>query len=340
VQQAPIRAAVVGYGFIGRRHAQLLEAHPEVELVAICDNQTALAEEAPEGLAFYTDLEALLFGPNRPDVLHICTPNYLHIPQALAAVSAGCHVVVEKPMGLRAVDCEELLTAASNRDRKVFVVMQNRYTPAAQWLRTLITENRLGRILYAQVSCFWNRDDRYYLPSSWRGKRAQDGGVLYTQFSHFVDTLYWLLGPLTDFRAVMQNLHHRQTTEIEDTGSVQFRFLGGGIGTFQFTTAVWDRNMESSLTLVGERGSLRVGGQYMNAVEYCHIQGYEMPTLPPALPPNEYGLYQGSASNHSYVIQNVVDTLRGRATPATDGTDGLAVVQLLEAMYKAAGIVI
>jgi predicted dehydrogenase len=322
-------------GFIGYRHAALLAHSPGVQLVAACDVDPHKAAGLPAGVAFHLELDTLLQDA-QPNVLHICTPNHLHLSQALTALAAGCHVVIEKPMGLSHGECLRVVEEARKVRREVFVVMQNRYTPAAQWLKTLIQEGRLGRVLYTQVNCFWNRDERYYTPGSWRGQRHTDGGALYTQFSHFVDTLYWLLGPFTDIQARMTR--QRGRVEIEDTGVVQFGLPGGGQGTFQFSTAVWDQNLESSITLLGERGSVRVGGQYMNRVEACHIENYTAPQLPEANPPNQYGPYQGSAANHSYVIKNVIATLRGQARPYTPGEEGAEVVRLIEEMYRSAGL--
>jgi predicted dehydrogenase len=245
-------------------------------------------------------------------------------------------VVLEKPMGLRAAECQQLMDAAALANRQVFCVMQNRFTPAVQWLRQVLAEGRLGRLLLANVHCLWNRDARYYTQPNWKGTRQQDGGTLFTQFSHFIDLLYVLVGEVHTLHGSVQNATHGAAIEIEDTGHFTFRFGEQGMGTLSFTTSVWGRNLESSLTLVGEHGSVKLGGQYMNTVEQCHIRDYTLPELPPANPPNHYGAYQGSAANHGLFYQNVLDVLLHGATPSTTPQEGLAVVRIIEQLYAAA----
>jgi UDP-N-acetyl-2-amino-2-deoxyglucuronate dehydrogenase len=211
--------------------------------------------------------------------------------------------------------------------------MQNRYSPPAAWLKRVVDEGRLGQVYVVQLNCFWNRDERYYTPGSWHGTRALDGGTLFTQFSHFVDLLYWVFGDIENIQARFQNFNHQQLTEFEDSGLVTFDLVRGGSGTLQYSTAVWDRNLESSLTVVAERGSLRLGGQYMDKVEYCHLQDYQLPELPPTNPANQYGAYQGSAANHVHVIENVVDTLHHGSQATTNALEGLKVVEIIERIY-------
>ncbi|MBX3100875.1 MAG: Gfo/Idh/MocA family oxidoreductase [Bacteroidetes bacterium] len=329
-----IRIGVVGTGYIGRRHCQIIAQHPDTRLAGVADVQPAAMQgiDAPH----YDSLDALV--QQAPcEVVCLCTPNYLHTGQALEVLASGRHVVIEKPMGLREADCLRVHEAALQAGRQVFVVMQNRFTPTALWLKELLDTGTLGRILMVQINCFWNRDDRYYIPGGWKGDLRQDGGVLFTQFSHFIDILYWLLGDIAEVQAQMDNLTHRHSTHLADSGQVQFRLKdSGALGSLHFSTSVWDRNLESSITLIGERGSVRVAGQYMNEVDYCHIADYQMPELPPANPPNLYGPYQGSAANHHYIFQNLVDTLRRGTPPTIDALQGAAVVRIIEQMYAAA----
>jgi predicted dehydrogenase len=184
-----------------------------------------------------------------------------------------------------------------------------------------------------QLNCYWNRDDRYYKKGGWKGNQQLDGGTLFTQFSHFIDIMYWLFGDITDIQAKFNDFTHAQSTEFEDSGFVNFRFINGGMGAINYSTAVWDTNLESSLTIIGSKGSVKVGGQYMDKVEYCHIDGYEMPELAPTNPANDYGHYKGSANNHHYVIQNVIDTIHGHSTITTNALEGLKVVDIIERIY-------
>jgi len=242
-------------------------------------------------------------------------------------------VVVEKPLALTKADAETIVHTALHTGRLVFCVMQNRYSPPAAWLKQVVSEGRLGQVYLVQLNCFWNRDARYYQPGGWKGTQAQDGGTLFTQFSHFVDLLYWVFGDVTNLAARFRNFTHAGLTEFEDSGLVTFDLLRGGSGTLSYSTAVWDRNLESSLTVVAEHGSLKIGGQYMDQVEYCHLRDYTLPELPPTNPANNYGAFQGSAANHVQVIENVVDTVQRRSFATTNALEGLKVVEMIERIY-------
>lgn len=328
--------AVAGCGHIGKRHAEMISRNPGAELKALCDilPREDLALPEYEGTAFYSSLDELLAAVSAVDVVNICTPNGLHAPMALAALKAGCHVVIEKPMSLNQEDAENILLTAERNKRMVFCVMQNRYSPPSVWIKDLIDSGRLGQVYMVQVNCFWNRDERYYKPGNWHGTKLMDGGTLFTQFSHFIDLMYWLFGDISDVRSRFFDFAHRDLTDFEDTGVVSFLFKRGGVGTFNYSTAVWNRNMESSITIIAEHGSVKIGGQYMNEVEYCHVKDYEMPVLPPTNPGNDYGAYKGSAQNHHYVIDNVVNVLSGKeACATTNAFEGYKVVDIIRRMY-------
>jgi predicted dehydrogenase len=250
------------------------------------------------------------------------------------ALSAGKHVVVEKPMALSKADCETIIFKALQMNKNIFCVMQNRYSPPSAWLKQVVEENLLGKIFMVQLNCYWNRDDRYYKKEGWKGTSDLDGGTLFTQFSHFIDIMYWLFGDIQDIQAKFQDFTHQNSTTFEDSGFVNFNFLNGGMGSINYSTSVWDKNLESSLTIVGEKGSIKVGGQYMDKVEYCHIEGYQMPELAPTNPANDYGAYKGSANNHHYIIENVVSTLKGESTITTNALEGLKVVDIIERIYQ------
>jgi predicted dehydrogenase len=164
----------------------------------------------------------------------------------------------------------------------------------------------------------------------------EDGGTLFTQFSHFIDIMYWLFGDITNIQARFRDFNHQNNTEFEDSGIVSFDFVNGGIGSINFSTSVANVNLESSLTIVAEKGTVKIGGQYMNEVHYCNINDYEMPTLPEGNPANDYGAYKGSAANHVYIIENVVDTLKGRTKITTNALEGLKVVDIIERIYQSA----
>ncbi|TND07721.1 MAG: dehydrogenase [Bacteroidetes bacterium] len=316
----------------------MVRRNPGCELVAVCDvmskESLGLAEIAEP---FYNDIDQLL--ANHPDieVVNICTPNGLHASQSLKALDAGKHVVVEKPMALSKSDCEAVINSALKSGKQVFCVMQNRYSPPSVWMKEIVDQKIIGDVYMVQLNCYWNRDGRYYKKGGWKGVQELDGGTLYTQFSHWVDLLYWLFGDIADVQAKFSDFNHGGLTEFEDSGFVNFRFVRSGIGCINYSTAVWDKNLESSITVVGSKGSVKVGGQYMDKVEYCHIDNYKMPELAPTNPANDYGAYKGSANNHNFVIQNVVDTLNGKTSITTNALEGLKVVDIIERIYALRG---
>lgn len=335
-----IRFALVGCGYIGRKHAALIGAHPEAELVALADTDAkvlaTLQAEASIASA-YSSLSELLAGPDEADVVVIATPNGHHAEAALQCLAAGKHIVLEKPIALTKADAERIIFRALNAHKHVFGVMQNRYSPPVRWLKGLVDDGTLGRVALLEISCFWNRDARYYRAGTWHGTRTLDGGTLYTQFSHFIDILYWIFGDIDAIAARMTSFNHAGLTEFEDSGIVTFRLAeGGGLGSLAFSTSVWDKNMQSSMTVIAEQGTVKIGGQYMDRVEYCHIRDYMMPELPATAPGNNYGSYQGSAANHHHVIDNVVDVLKRRASIATNALEGLKVVEIIERIYREA----
>ncbi len=333
-----IKFAIIGLGFVGKRHATMIQRHPEAGLVGFCDvlPKEELGLEGFENIPVYQDIQELL--QKDFDVLCVCTPNGLHAEHAIKGLEAQKHVVVEKPMGLTKASCEQVIYKSLNVSRNVFVVMQNRYSPPSVWIKEVIDQKLLGDICMVQINCYWNRDDRYYFNNgekhAWKGTNALDGGTLFTQFSHFIDIMYWLFGDITNIQAKFKDFQHQHSTEFEDSGFVSFDFVNGGMGSINYSTAVYEQNMESSLTIIGSKGSVKIGGQYMNEVEYCNIENYEMPELPAANPANDYGAYKGSAANHVYLIENVVDVLKGRKRITTNALEGLKVVEIIEKIYS------
>jgi UDP-N-acetyl-2-amino-2-deoxyglucuronate dehydrogenase len=329
-----IKFAVIGCGHIGKRHAEMVLRNPEAELVALVDS-------APKenlninhfDAAFFSSVDAFLNANLDIDVVNVCTPNGLHADQSIKALEKGYHVVCEKPMGLSKVECERVIFKALQMSKQVFCVMQNRYSPPSVWIKDVVSNNILGEIFMVQLNCYWNRDERYYKKDGWKGKQELDGGTLFTQFSHFIDIMYWLFGDIKNIQGKFKDFTHAHLTDFEDSGFVSFDFINGGMGCINYSTAVANQNLESSITIVGSKGSVKIGGQYMNEVEVCNIEGYEMPTLEASNPPNDYGPYKGSAANHHYVIENVVDTLKGRTTMTTNALEGLKVVEIIERIY-------
>ena len=335
-----IHFAVVGAGHIGKRHCTVIANTPNAKLVAIVDTDEATAKKTGQDyhVPYFSSIKDLLAANLNIDVVNVCTPNGFHKLQTIQSLQSGHHVVCEKPMALAKVDAVEMMNVALEMQKNIFCVMQNRYSPTAVWLKEIIENKLLGNINLVAVNCFWNRDSRYYQTSPWRGSAEFDGGVLFTQFSHYIDTLYWLFGDVKNIVARTHNFNHGNSIAFEDSGVAIFDFVNGGTCSFNFTTTSWDKNFESSISIIGECGSVKVGGQYMNEIEYCHIQNYEMPSLAPSLPANDYGFYKGSAANHEFVIQNVVNHLQ-LGTPITaTPQEGMKVVEIIEAIYTASKV--
>jgi predicted dehydrogenase len=330
-----IKFAVVGCGHIGKRHAEMISRNPDAELVALIDvKQKDLLNIDSFNVPLFNTLTDFLNSGIEVDVINIATPNGFHAAQALECLDAKKHVVIEKPMALNKQDAEKVIFKALNVNKHVFAVMQNRYSPPSVWIKDLIETGKLGKIFMVQLNCYWNRDDRYYKADSWHGKKDLDGGTLFTQFSHFIDILYWLFGDVENIQAKFNDFNHANLTDFEDSGFVSFDFVNGGMGSLNYSTSVWNQNLESSMTIIGEYGSVKIGGQYMDKVEYCHIKDYTMPELAPTNPGNDYGAYKGSAQNHNYVIENVINVLNGDHTITTNAMEGMKVVDIIERIYK------
>lgn len=330
-----LRFAIVGCGRIAARHAQHIANVGQ--LVATCDVLLDRAQQlaAPHGAAPYASIEEMLASEQGIDVVAICTPNGLHAEHTIAAFRAGSHVLCEKPMAISVADCGSMIQAAEGANRRLFIVKQNRFNPPVAAVKRLLDDGGLGRLFSVQLNCFWNRDAAYY-QDTWKGTKALDGGSLYTQFSHFIDLLYWMIGDVKDAYAMVDNYAHKAMVEFEDTGVVALRFHNGVLGTINFTTNAFGGNMEGSLAIFGERGTVKIGGQYLNELEYQRIDGTEITDLPEGNPANSYGHYQGSMSNHDHVYQNVIDVLTRQGVIATNGYEGLKTVEIIDKIYTAA----
>lgn len=337
-----IKFAVIGCGHIGKRHASMINGNPNCELVALCDikDWNSLGLQDYSGVQYFSSVEQLFNSKLEFDVVSIASPNGFHEEHSLLALDKSCHIVVEKPMALSKAGCERIIFKALHKHKQVFCVMQNRYSPPSIWLKEIIEQGVLGKIFMVQINCYWNRDDRYYKPdpktgkpSTWHGTKQLDGGTLFTQFSHFIDLMYWYFGDITNIASRLNDFSHMTSTEFEDSGFVTFDFVEGGMGSLNYSTAVWESNLESSITIVAENGSVKVGGQYMNEVEYCRIKNYEMPVLAECNPPNDYGQYKGSAANHHYIYENIADVIHGSGNITTNALEGLKVVDIIERIY-------
>lgn len=329
-----IRVAVVGCGRIAANHFESFEAHAsECEVVAVCDTDPdALARAVTRtGAAGFGTLEELLAGSDA-DLVVLATPSGLHAIQAIACAGAGRHVVTEKPMATRWADGQAMVAAADRADRHLFVVKQNRRNATVQLLKKAIDEGRFGRIYMVSVNVFWSRPQSYYDSAAWRGTWEFDGGAFMNQASHYVDLLDWLVGPVESVQAYTATL--ARSIEVEDTGVLSIRWRSGALGTMAVTMLTYPKNLEGSITILGEHGSVRLGGVAVNTVEHWEFADTrpEDATVVDA----SYATTSVYGHGHRSYYENVFAVLRGNASPDTDGREGLHSLELLIATYLAA----
>jgi predicted dehydrogenase len=330
-----LRFALVGCGRIGMRHAENIKKVGD--LVAVCDVDQLKTEKFKELYACkaYKDIDDMLGQVSDIDVVSVCTPNGLHAIHAIKSLNSGFNVLCEKPLAISVNDCGEMIKAAERSNKRLFVIKQNRFNPPVAAVKKAIDNNILGKIYSVQLSCFWNRNSDYYL-NSWKGTKNLDGGTLYTQFSHFIDLLYWMVGDIKKVYAMTSNFAHQDDIEFEDTGVVALQFFNGALGTINYTVNSYGQNMEGSLTIFAEKGTVKIGGQYLNELEYQKIQDFNFTDLPEGNKANNYGNYQGSMSNHYEVYQNLVDVIQNGGTILTNMFEGLKTVEIIDKIYESA----
>lgn len=328
-----IKFAIVGCGRIAQRHAEHINTYGQ--LVAVCDIVESKAKVLAEkyDCSAYNSIEALLNGDIDIDVISICSPNGLHARHSIKSLNSGRHVLCEKPMAINVHDCGEMIKAAERNNKRLFAIKQNRFNPPVAAVKQLIDEGKLGKIYSVQLSCFWNRNPDYYA-NSWKGSKDMDGGTLFTQFSHFIDLLYWMIGDVRRVSGFKNNFAHQDTIEFEDTGVVALEFHNGAIGTINYTVNSYGKNMEGSLTIFGEKGTVKIGGQYLNELEYQNIEGIEIKDLPEGNKANNYGKYQGSMSNHGEVYKNLTEVLLNNAPISTNSFEGMKTVEIIDKIYS------
>lgn len=333
-----VRFAILGCGKIGSRHAAKLQEVEGAELVAVCDEipERAEALAAQYGCKAYGSLEELL-ADEEVDFINVCTPSGLHAEHAIASLRGGRHVLSEKPMALTEADARRMVAVAEEAGRMLFVVKQNRYNPPVRLLLGLMEEGRLGTPLSCTVNVVWNRDEAYYASDPWRGTRDLDGGTLYTQASHFADLMLLLMGAPSSLYAMMRT--NKPGIDVEDTGVIAVAFENGAVGSFNYTACASKENREGSMVFVFSNATVKVGGQYLNTIEYFHADGsdaYEIEDE--GVEANDYGTYRGSMSNHHKVFADIArlwndPEARTRLVPGSEGVDA---VRFMEKAHESA----
>ena len=329
-----IKFAIIGCGRIAARHAEQANAYGQ--LVAVCDIVKEKADALAsiyQAQAFYS-IETFLNQNLELDVVVVCTPNGLHATHSIVALQAGYHVLVEKPMAISVSDCEAMMNAASKAGKNLFTVKQNRFNPPVQALKNAMDQDLVGTLFNFQLSCFWNRPADYY-QDSWHGT-ALDGGVLFTQFSHFIDLIYWLFGEAKTVTAITQNFIHQGLMSGEDSGVVLLELASGALGTINYTVNSLEKNVEGSLTIIADKLTLKIGGEYLNTIVYQKGTEIQIANTEIAQLPNEYGSYQGSMSNHHKVYESLVQTLQQNTPYYATAYEAMKTVELIERIYRSA----
>lgn len=326
---------LIGCGRIGARHAEHIAK--QGKLIAVCDTDPIKADSFAKAYhckAYYS-IENLLAKEKTIQVISICTPNGLHAAHSISALNNGNNVLCEKPLATSVIDCNKMIESAEKNKKHLFVIKQNRFNPPVAAVKKCIEDGYFGNILSIQLSCFWNRNTDYYA-NSWKGSNDLDGGTLFTQFSHFIDLLYWMFGDIKNVAAYTKNLAHQNIIDFEDTGVVILEFNNGAIGTVNYTVNAYNKNMEGSLTIFGEKGTVKIGGQYLNELEYQNFEGYQIKNLPAGNHANNYGSYMGSMSNHDKVYENVINVIKNGHSISANAFEGLKTVEIIERIYAAA----
>jgi UDP-N-acetyl-2-amino-2-deoxyglucuronate dehydrogenase len=329
-----LRLALVGCGRIAQSHFAAIQAHAgRIELVGVCDNQPQAlqAAVATTGAPGFASLDELLAGCDA-DIVALTTPSGLHPRQAIQVAQAGRHVLSEKPMATKWDEGVAMVRACRDAGVKLFVVKQNRLNGTLQLVKRAVDQGRFGRMAMVSVNVFWTRPQAYYDASPWRGRWDMDGGAFMNQASHYVDMVDWLVGPVDNVHAYTATL--ARDIEAEDTGVMSLRLRSGALASVNVTMLTHKKNFEGSITLLGEHGTVRVGGVAVNKIEHWE---FEAPHEDDAkVASASYGVESVYGPGHPLYYDNVINTLRGEAHAEVDGYEGLRSLEVLIAGYRSA----
>jgi len=328
-----VRIAIVGCGRISRNHFESIEKHADnIELVVVCDTNPQVLNEHAQKYAVpaYRSMEEMLKS-EQVDLVVLCTPSGMHVYQAELASRYGVHVMTEKPMATRWQDGVRMVRACDEANVRLFVVKQNRRNTTLQLLKRAIEEKRFGKIHMVHLNVFWTRPQEYYDQGKWRGTWEFDGGAFMNQASHYVDLLDWLIGPVDKVQAMMSTM---RDIEVEDTGVMNVRWRNGALGSMSVTMLTYPKNLEGSITILGEKGTVRIGGVAVNDIQLWQFD--EAKDYDQKIENASYETTSVYGFGHPLYYKNVIDTLRGDAEPETDGREGLKSLELLIAAYLSA----
>ena len=329
----PVRLALLGCGRISKNHFEAIAKIPELQLVAVADSDLARARAVgvAQGVPAFGSLEEML-ATVPSDIVTICTPSGLHPQHGIVAAKSGRHVLTEKPMAISLDAADDLVRACDTAGVHLFVIKQNRLNPPIQLLKRAVDKGRFGRIYMANVTVRWTRPQEYYDQESWRGTWEFDGGAIMNQASHYVDLMQWLVGPVESVMAKTATQARR--IEAEDSGVAVLKFRSGALGVLEVSVLTYPRNLEGSITILGEKGSVKIGGTAVNRVEHWSFETYDdddkLVDAANTAPPTVYGF------GHEGYYRNVLPVLRGTAKPDTDGRAGRKSLELILGIYESA----
>lgn len=330
-----MKFGIVGIGHIGKRHIAVIDAEPNAEIAAICDIEIEKCKEQSDlygGIPTYSDYEKMLTDSDC-EIVSIATPHGLHAEMAVLAAKHKKHILVEKPMALSVEDSNRMISTAEEEGVKLYVVKQNRFNIPIKLTKDALDSGRLGKVYMVQCNVMWNRHSGYYTDSTWKGRLNLEGGALHTQASHFIDLLIWWFGELADAKTIQDTLHHN--IEIEDCGVSALRFKSGVIGSILWSTAVYNKNYEGSITIIGEKGTIKIGGKYLNKIEFWDVQSYPLPEdIEFTDKPNSYGKYKGSSSNHDKLIHELMENFAVKRNGIVEGDEGIKTIKAIEKIYN------
>ena len=329
-----IKIAVVGCGRISSKHLEAIKEHEdEMELVSICDTDTDTLKQAEQktGVSGHSDLRDLL-SKSDAELITLCTPSGLHPGQTIRCAHSDRHVMTEKPMATRWQDGLKMVQACDEAGVRLFVVKQNRHNATLQLLKQAIKKNRFGKIYAVQINVFWCRPQEYYDNASWRGTWEFDGGALMNQASHYIDLLDWLIGPIEAIQAMTGTLG--RNIEVEDSAVMNVKWRSGTLGSVCVTMLTYPKNLEGSITIIGEKGTVKVGGLAVNEIQ--HWEFAEKDEDDEKVKDTNYQTSSVYGFGHPLYYKNVIDTLRGRTEPETDGREGLRSLEILISAYLSA----
>jgi len=334
IESRKIRIGIVGCGRISKNHFGAIEKHSdELQLVAVCDSEVKTLEEHKQKheVNGYLQMKDMLKNEEL-DVVALCTPSGLHSNQTILAAENGIHVITEKPMATRWKDGLRMVRACDTTGVYLFVVKQNRKNTTLQLLRRAIEENRFGRIYMVNINVFWTRPQEYYDSAKWRGTWELDGGALMNQASHYIDLLDWLIGPVETIQAMTGTL--ARNIQVEDTGVMNIRWRSGALGSMNVTMLTYPKNLEGSITILGEKGTVKVGGVAVNDIQHWDFE--DQRDYDTQIKNANYQTTSVYGFGHPLYYDNVIHVLRGKALPETDGREGLHSLEVLIAAYLSA----